>query len=71
MKITSIIAYVLVLIGAIVWGLIGIFDINLVSLLFGAGATAMVSRIIYTLVGLAGVWLIIFWAVCKPFQSVD
>ena len=43
---------VLTIIGAIVWGLIGIFDFNLVATIFGDGTT--LSRIIYTLVGIAG-----------------
>ena len=42
----------LTIIGAIVWGLIGVFDFNLVDTIFGTGST--LSRIIYTLVGLAG-----------------
>lgn len=43
---------VLTIIGAVVWGLIGIFDFNIVSYIFGEGS--MLSRIIYTLVGIAG-----------------
>ena len=43
---------VLTIIGAIVWGLIGIFDFNLVATIFGDNST--LSRIIYTLVGIAG-----------------
>ena len=35
MKVTTIIAYVLVLIGAIVWLLVGLFDFNLVAFIFG------------------------------------
>ena len=46
------ICLVFTIIGAIVWGLIGIFDFNLVATIFGDGST--LSRIIYTLVGLAG-----------------
>ncbi len=42
----------LTIIGAIVWGLIGIFDFNLVATIFGDNST--LSRIIYTLVGIAG-----------------
>ena len=45
-------ALTLTIIGAIVWGLIGIFDFNLVATIFGDGT--MLSRIIYTLVGIAG-----------------
>lgn len=43
---------VVTIIGAVVWGLIGIFDFNLVSYIFGEGS--MLSRIIYTLVGITG-----------------
>lgn len=48
-------ALILVIIGALNWGLIGLFNIDLVATLFG-GQTAILSRIIYTLVGLAGLW---------------
>lgn len=51
------IALLLVIIGAINWGSIGIFGLDLVALLFG-GQAALLSRIIYTLVGLAGIWCI-------------
>ena len=51
------IALVLVIIGALNWGLIGIFSFDLVAWLFG-GQTAIISRIVYTLVGLAGIWCI-------------
>ena len=47
------IALVLVIIGAINWGLIGFFRFDLVAAIFG-GQTAVFSRIIYALVGLAG-----------------
>lgn len=46
------ICLLLTIIGAIVWGLIGIFDFNLVDTIFGTGSA--LSRIIYSLVGLAG-----------------
>ena len=54
MKIINLILICLLLtiIGAIVWGLIGIFDFNLVAAIFGEGST--LSRVIYTLVGIAG-----------------
>ena len=51
------IALVLVIIGALNWGLIGIFQFDLVAWIFG-GMGAVVSRIIYTLVALAGIWSI-------------
>lgn len=48
---------VLVIVGAINWALVGIFQFDLVAWLFG-GQSAMLSRIIYTLVGAAGLWCI-------------
>lgn len=48
---------VLVIIGAINWALIGIFQFDLVAYLFG-GQSAALSRIIYTIVGDAGLWCI-------------
>ena len=51
------IALALVIIGAVVWGGVGLFGFDLVAWLFG-GQGAIVSRIIYTIVGLAGLWCI-------------
>lgn len=51
------IALLLVIIGAINWGLVGIFQYDLVAAIFG-GQGALVSRIIYTLVGAGGLWCI-------------
>lgn len=51
------ISLILVIIGAINWGLIGLAKFDLVAWIFG-GQTAVVSRIIYALVGLAGLWCI-------------
>lgn len=50
-------ALILAIIGAINWGLVGIFKFDLVAWLFG-GQTAGISRIVFTLVGLAGLWCI-------------
>ncbi len=51
------IALILTIIGGINWGLIGLFKFDLVAFLFG-GQASTVSRVIYTLVGLAAVWCI-------------
>jgi len=51
------IALILVIIGALNWGSIGIFNVDLVASIFG-GQSAIISRIIFTLVGLAGLWCI-------------
>ena len=50
-------ALVLAIIGAINWGSIGIFGFDIVGWLFGGQMTAL-SRIVFTLVGLAGIWCI-------------
>ena len=51
------IALILSIIGSINWGLVGIFKFDLVAWLFG-GQDSVLSRIIYALVGLAGIWCI-------------
>lgn len=56
------IAYLLVIIGALNWGLIGVSEFDLVAFLFTPLST--LSRIVYCLVGLSGIWLII-----APFIS--
>ncbi len=56
MKVIDTIALILVIIGAINWGLIGAFNFNLVDTLFGAGS--VISKIIYILVGISGLWAI-------------
>lgn len=51
------IANVLVIIGALNWGLVGFFKFDLVASIFG-GEGAAISRIVYALVGLCGLYLI-------------
>ena len=53
------IALIFTVIGAINWGLIGFFDFNLVGFALGAG---WMSRIIYAVVGLCGLYLLTFYA---------
>ena len=57
MRIVNIIAYVLVIVGALNWGLFGFFNFNLVSTIF-AGARTAGSIITYTLIALSALWLI-------------
>ncbi len=71
MKITTVIAFTLVIIGAIVWLLVGLFNFNLVAMIFGSGAGAILSRIIYSLVGISGIWLIFYWIAYNPFRHLD
>jgi uncharacterized membrane protein YuzA (DUF378 family) len=58
MKIANIIAYVLVIVGALNWGLFGLLNFNLVSFVFG-GARAMGSVFIYSVIAVAALWLIV------------
>jgi uncharacterized membrane protein YuzA (DUF378 family) len=54
MAIVKRVAYILMIIGAIVWGLIGLFNFNLVAFIFD-NISEVISRIIYSLVGVAGI----------------
>ena len=51
------IALILVIIGALNWGAVGLFGLDLVAFICG-GQMAVLSRIVYSLVGLAGLWCI-------------
>jgi uncharacterized protein len=53
MKTLQIVGLVLTILGAINWGLIGLFDFDLVAALFGTATTF--TRFIYTIIGLAGI----------------
>ena len=57
MKILDRVALVLGIIGALNWGIVGLFRFDCVAFLFG-GQTGAISRVIYVLVGLAGLWCI-------------
>lgn len=54
------IAHILVIVGAINWGLVGFFNYDLVGALFG-GAASVISRCLFALVGLAGLYVISFF----------
>ena len=58
MRIVNIIAYILVIVGAVNWGLFGLFDLNLVSTIF-SGARTVGSIIVYTIIAIAALWLIL------------
>ncbi len=51
------IALILVIIGALNWGSIGLLSFDIVAWMFG-GQAAMISRVVYTLVAIAGIWCI-------------
>ena len=59
MKILNCIALTLVIVGALNWLLVGLFEFNLVDSIFGS--LSFLSRLIYILVGIAGLWSIAFY----------
>ncbi len=68
MKALNSICLALVIIGAINWGCIGLFSFDLVGTLFG-GMTSMLSRIIFILVGLGGLWAFSFFSKVDESES--
>ena len=69
MKITSFIAFILVIIGALNWLLIWLFSFDVVAIIFGVAS--IMSRIIYSLVGLAGLWMIFYLVVANPLKTIS
>lgn len=71
MKTLNIVAGVLVIVGALNWGLVAIAEFDLVATLVGLefGETNALSRIVYGLVGLSGVWLITQAGALRPAGS--
>lgn len=57
MKFLDTLALILVIVGALNWGSIGLFGLDIVGALFG-GQSSVLSRIIFTLVGIGGLWSI-------------
>ena len=68
MKTTTIIALVLLLVGAFNWLLVGVASFDVVAWIFGAGS--VLARIVYALVGAAAAWMIIYWALDRPLRRV-
>lgn len=58
MKAINVITLVLLIVGGLNWGLVGLFQFDLVAALFG-GQDAALSRVVYTLVGLSALWQLI------------
>ncbi|MDD3394703.1 MAG: DUF378 domain-containing protein [Clostridia bacterium] len=70
MKTLNFLALTLVIIGALNWGLIGFFGYDVVTSIFG-GSMFWVSRVIFGLVGLAGLWSLAFYgSVVQERQAV-
>ena len=60
-------ALTLVIVGAVNWGLIGIFKLDLVNLIFGN--MTWMSRVIYTLIGISGLYLLSLYGRAMDFES--
>lgn len=64
MKCVSVLAFILVILGALNWGLWGFFQFDFVAWLCG-GNTTWLSRLVYAIIGLAGVWCLRLISRCK------
>ncbi|MGL5381133.1 DUF378 domain-containing protein [Clostridium sp.] len=67
MKILDSIALILIVLGAVNWGLVGFFEFNLVDTIFGT--MSAFSRIIYAVIGVAGLYSLSFFAKDKFMNS--
>ncbi|MBE5852722.1 MAG: DUF378 domain-containing protein [Lachnospiraceae bacterium] len=66
-KVLDSIALIITIIGAVNWGLIGFFSFDLVAFLFGN--MSWLSRIVYALVGLSGLYMIKFFMYCTQDEE--
>lgn len=65
------IALIITIIGALNWGSIGIFSFDIVAWL-GGGSDSLISRIIYTVVALAGIWCVsLLFRTREKFEALD
>lgn len=55
-KIIDLVAYILVIVGALNWGLVGLFDFDIVATLFGT--VSRITDIVYVLIGVSALWVI-------------
>jgi uncharacterized membrane protein YuzA (DUF378 family) len=72
MKTLNIVTLILVIVGGVNWGLVGLFQFDLVAALFG-GQAAVLSRLVYILVGVSALWqimpLIRAFAIGEPLSQ--
>ena len=68
MKIMNVLALILILVGALNWGFWGFFQFDLVAWLFG-GDSSWLSRLVYSLVGISGLWGLTFLGKCQALCS--
>ncbi len=70
MKVVNSIFLAVLIIAAINWGAIGLFDVNLISTIFGS-VSDMIVKIIYILAGIAGLWAFTFFGKIDDEMSHD
>ncbi|OJW50584.1 MAG: hypothetical protein BGO67_05780 [Alphaproteobacteria bacterium 41-28] len=56
-SIIALIAYILVIIGALNWGMVGVFNVDVIARLFGPGSS--VAKVFYILIGVAGIVMLV------------
>ena len=67
MKVVNLIAWILITVGAINWGLVALMEMNVVDMIFGAGS--QLAKIVYILIGAAGVYNLIPLSKCLMGQG--
>lgn len=68
MKTIDVVAAILVVVGAVNWGLVGAMHVDLVALLFGSGS--LLSSVVYVVVGVAGLFQVFQWrAIQRRWQT--
>jgi len=70
MKLLNYLFLILIVVGALNWGLWGFFQFDLVAWI-GGGNTTWLSRVIYSIVGLGGVWGLGFFGKCQALCCTD
>ena len=69
MRTVDVIAAVLVVVGAVNWGLVGAAHTDLVALIFGAGS--ILSSVVYVVVGVAGLYQVLQWKAIQRRSQAD
>mgnify|MGYP004644591585 CR=1 FL=1 len=68
MKMSGILSYILVAIGAVLWLLIGLFDLNIVTKICGYGS--IIARYVYVGIGLGGLFFIYVSLAFRPLRNL-
>jgi uncharacterized protein len=66
MKVLDVIVAILMIIGGLNWGLVGFFNYDLILTIFGS----MVSKVIFAVVGLSGIYTLVRWIWFRSFEDL-